>query len=68
MCSAPDVPAPVARQDSKAPERPASARQQGADAMRRRRGYAALLSSTQSGAMGTAATTANAGSSATLGG
>lgn len=67
MCSAPDVPSPVARQDTKMPERPASARQQGDDRLRRRRGYAALLASTPAGAMAPAVTTANAGSSATLG-
>lgn len=68
MCSAPDVPAPVARQDTKMPERPASGRAQGDERMRRRRGYASLLSSTPAGAMGPAATTANAGASPTLGG
>lgn len=67
MCSAPDVPAPVSRQDARMPERPARPGMDG-DRARKRRGYAALLSSTPAGAMGPAATTANAGASPTLGG
>lgn len=65
MCSAPDVAEPVSRQDAKMPERPARGDE---DRMRRRRGYAALLSSTPAGAMGTPATTATAGGAAVLGG
>lgn len=50
------------------PERPASGRAQGDERMKRRRGYAALLSPSRSGAMGMPATTANAGGAApTLG-
>lgn len=49
------------------PERPARPGMDG-DRARKRRGYAALLSSTPAGAMGPAATTANAGASPTLGG
>lgn len=68
MCSAPDVPAPVSRQDTKMPERPATDRQQGDDRLRRRRGYAALLASTPAGAIGAPVTTASAGAAPTLGG
>ena len=67
MCSAPDVPAPVSRQETKMPERPASGRSMD-ESKRRRRGYAALLASTPAGAMTRPNTTATAGGAATLGG
>jgi len=56
MCSAPDVPAPAERQDSKMPERPGSARSNGM--LSRRRGYAALIKTATGGDLTPVSTTA----------
>lgn len=56
MCSAPDVPAPAERQDSKMPERPASGTNNGL--LSRRRGYAALIKTATGGDLSPVATTA----------
>lgn len=59
MCSAPDVPDPVQRQDSKMPER--SARGDAMDPLKRKRGYAALLrGAAAADTAGAAVTTGNA--------
>lgn len=65
MCSAPDVPEAVQRQDARMPER--SARGNGAeDPLRRRQGYSALLRAAAGagGGGGTAMTTTTAGGAA----
>lgn len=57
MCmSQPDVPTPVARQDSRVPERPASGKDNGL--MSRRRGYAALIKTATGGDLSPVSTTA----------
>jgi hypothetical protein len=65
MCSAPDVPEAVQRQDARMPER--SARGNGAeDPLRRRQGYSALLrAAAGAGASSPATTTGNVGGGAT---
>ena len=57
MCSAPDVPKAVQRQDSKLPER--DPRGRGVkDSLSRRRGYAALMKTASGGDMTPVSTTA----------
>lgn len=65
MCSAPDVPEAVQRQDARMPER--SARGNGAeDPLRRRQGYSALLRAAAGAGSGApAVTTGTAGAGAT---
>ena len=65
MCSAPDVPEAVQRQDAKMPER--SARGNGAeDPLRRRQGYSALLRAAAGAGTGApAVTTGTVGGAAT---
>lgn len=57
MGGTPDVPAPVARQDSRLPERPAVAGKDNG-MLSRRRGYAALIKTATGGDLSPVSTTA----------
>lgn len=57
MCSAPDVPAPAERQDSKMPERPGGPGTTNG-ILSRRRGYAALIKTATAGDLTPVSTTA----------